>query len=107
VAHDALKPLKNRDLWERLVKLEGSLAVSCRHVRGHRPKMDTSDDARYNREVDVPAGEARRANVLSLERQSGIQTTLSLEREPSPAQACGNDAPIARQVISGCCCKSR
>jgi ribonuclease HI len=46
------KPLANRDLWERLLELEGCLAVTWRHVRGHRQKKDTSDDARYNREVD-------------------------------------------------------
>jgi ribonuclease HI len=54
------KPLKNPDLWERLLELAGCLAVTWRHVPGHRPKWDTSDDARYNREVDVLAGEARR-----------------------------------------------
>ena len=48
-------------LWERLLELEGSLAVTWRHVRGHRPKKDTSDDARYNREVDALAREARLA----------------------------------------------
>jgi hypothetical protein len=31
-----------------------------RHVPGHRPKKDTSDDAHYNREVDALAVEARR-----------------------------------------------
>ena len=54
------KPLANRELWERLLELEGCLDVSWRHVRGHRPKRDTSDDARYNREVDALAVEARR-----------------------------------------------
>ena len=58
------KPLANRDLWERLLELEGSLAVTWRHVPGHRPKKDTSDDARYNREVDALAGEARRGFVV-------------------------------------------
>jgi ribonuclease HI len=50
----------NRELWERLLELDRRLAVSWRHVRGHRPKKDTSDDARYNREVDALAVEARR-----------------------------------------------
>jgi ribonuclease HI len=50
------KPLFNRELWERLLELEGCLAVTWRHVRGHRPKKDTSDDACYNREVDALAG---------------------------------------------------
>jgi ribonuclease HI len=54
------KPLKNPDLWERLLELEGCLAVTCRHVPGHRPKKDTSDDAHYNREVDVLAVQARK-----------------------------------------------
>jgi ribonuclease HI len=54
-------PVQNRELWERLLELDGCLAVSWRHVRGHRPKSDTSDDARYNREVDALALEARRA----------------------------------------------
>lgn len=54
------KPFKNPDLWERLLELEGCLAVSCRHVPGHRPKKDTSDDAHYNREVDVLAVQARK-----------------------------------------------
>jgi ribonuclease HI len=54
------KPLANRELWERLLELDGRLAVSWRHVRGHRPKTDTSDDAHYNREVDALAVEARR-----------------------------------------------
>lgn len=54
------KPLANRDLWERLLELGGCLAVTWRHVPAHRPKKDTSDDARYNREVDALAGEARR-----------------------------------------------
>jgi ribonuclease HI len=58
------KPLLNWELWERLLELDGCLAVSWRHVRGHRPKRDTSDDARYNREVDVLAVEARRGFVV-------------------------------------------
>ena len=58
------KPLLIRELWERLLELEGCLAVTWRHVRGHRPKKDTSDDARYNREVDALAGEARRGFVV-------------------------------------------
>lgn len=58
------KPLANRDLWERLLELEGCLAVTWRHVPGHRPKKDTSDDARYNREVDALAGEARRGLLV-------------------------------------------
>ena len=49
------KPLKNRDLRERLLELDRSLVVTYRHVPGHRPKKDTSDDARYNREVDALA----------------------------------------------------
>jgi ribonuclease HI len=53
------KPLANRELWERLLELDRRLAVSWRHVRGHRPKKDTSDDARYNREVDALAVEAQ------------------------------------------------
>jgi ribonuclease HI len=56
------KPLRNRDLWERLLELDGCLVVTWRHVRGHRPKKDTSDDARYNREVDALAWEARQAS---------------------------------------------
>jgi ribonuclease HI len=58
------EPLANRELWERLLELDGCLAVSWRHVRGHRPKKDTSDDARYNREVDALALEARRGFVV-------------------------------------------
>jgi ribonuclease HI len=58
------KPLANRELWERLLELDGCLAVSWRHVRGHRPKKDTSDDARYNNEVDALALEARRGFVV-------------------------------------------
>jgi ribonuclease HI len=59
-----LKPLANRELWERLLELDRCLTVSWRHVRGHRPKGDTSDDARYNREVDALAVEARRGFVV-------------------------------------------
>jgi ribonuclease HI len=55
-----LKPLANQELWERLLELDRCLAVSWRHVRAHRPKSDTSDDARYNREVDALAVKARR-----------------------------------------------
>ena len=66
------RPRKNRDLWERLLELDGCLAVTWRHVPGHRPKTDTSDDARYNREVDALAREARLA-VRS--PQSGVTTT--------------------------------
>ena len=58
------KPLANRDLWERLLELDGCLAVTWRHVPGHRPKKDTSDDARYNREVDALAGEVRLGIVV-------------------------------------------
>jgi ribonuclease HI len=61
------KPLKNRDLWERLLELAGCLAVTWRHVPGHRPKKDTSDD-------DALAGEAR-LGVLSFGVQSGAKTT--------------------------------
>ena len=57
------KPLLNRELWERLLELEGGLAVTWRHVPGHRPRKDTSDDARYNREADALALEARRVFV--------------------------------------------
>jgi hypothetical protein len=57
------KPLLNWEPWERLLELDGCLAVSWRHVPGHRPK-DTSDDARYNREVDALALEARRGFVV-------------------------------------------
>jgi ribonuclease HI len=63
------KPLANRDLWERLLELDGYLAVTWRHVRGHRPKKDTSDDARYNREVDALAVEARRGFVVLATRR--------------------------------------
>jgi ribonuclease HI len=68
-AHDAQKrewrtkrgkPLLNRELWERLLELAACLDVTWCHVPGHRPKWDTSDDARYNREVDALALEARR-----------------------------------------------
>jgi hypothetical protein len=67
-------------LWDRLLELEGRLAGTWRHVRGHRPKKDTSDDARYNREVDALAGEARRGFVVpslqtgaaSLRRTRGV-----------------------------------
>jgi ribonuclease HI len=50
---NAASPSRIRDLWERLLELDGSLVVTWRHVRGHRPKKDTSDDARYNRAVDA------------------------------------------------------
>ena len=58
-----LKPLANPDLWERLLELDRCLAVSWRHVRGHQPKRDTSDDARYNRAVDALAVDARRVST--------------------------------------------
>jgi len=51
-------------LWERLLQLDGCLAVMWRHVPGHRPKKDTSDDAHYNPEVDALAVEARRGFVV-------------------------------------------
>ena len=54
------KPLANRELWERILELAGCFVVTWRRVPSHRPKTDTSDDARYNREVDALAGEARR-----------------------------------------------
>jgi hypothetical protein len=59
------KPLAYRQLWQRILELDGCLAATWRHVLGHRPKKDTSDDARYNREADVLAGQARR-NFLEL-----------------------------------------
>jgi hypothetical protein len=52
-------------LWERLLELDACLTVSWRHIRGHLPKKDTSDDARYNREVDALAMEARRSSVVA------------------------------------------
>jgi ribonuclease HI len=67
-----LKPLAHPELWKRLLELDRCLAVSWRHVRGHRPKRDTSDDARYNREVDALAREAR-LGVLA--PQSGVKAT--------------------------------
>ena len=66
------KPLLNRELWERLLELAGCLDVTWCHVPGHPPKWDTSDDARYNREVDALAREAR-LGVLA--PQSGVKTT--------------------------------
>jgi ribonuclease HI len=62
------KPVLNRALWEQLLELDSQLDVTWRHVPGHRPKWDMSDDARYNREVDALAGEARRP------RQPGAPT---------------------------------
>ena len=59
-------------LWDRLLELEGRLAVTWRHVRGHRPKKDTSDDARYNREVDALAGEARRGVVVPSPKRGSV-----------------------------------
>lgn len=56
------KPVANRELWEQLLDLNRHLDVSWRHVRGHRPKKDTSDDAHYNREVDALAVKARQAS---------------------------------------------
>jgi ribonuclease HI len=57
------KPLKNPDLWLPLLELANSVTVTWCHVPGHRPKTDTSDDARYNREVDALAVDARRAGA--------------------------------------------
>jgi ribonuclease HI len=59
------KPAANRELWGQLLDLDGRVSVSWRHVRGHRPKKDTSDDARYNREVDALAVKARQASSNS------------------------------------------
>jgi ribonuclease HI len=53
------KPLANREQWERILELTGGVDVAWHQVPSHRPKTDTSDDARYNREVDALAGEAR------------------------------------------------
>jgi ribonuclease HI len=55
------RPLAYRQLWQRILELDGCLDATWRHVLGHRPKKDTSDDARYNREADALAGEARRS----------------------------------------------
>ena len=55
--------MANRELWEQLLGLDRRLSVSWRHVRSHRPKKDTSDDARYNREVDALAVKARQGIV--------------------------------------------
>lgn len=72
------EPLANRDLWERLLELGGCLTVTWRHVRGHRPKKDTSDDARYNREVDALAGEARRGFVVPTPQTGHEQLSLRM-----------------------------
>jgi ribonuclease HI len=82
------KPLKHRDLWERLLELNGRLDVTWRHVRGHRPKTDTSDDARYNREADALAGEARR----------GIVLPATSPRSPAKATASWRDLPKTRKA---------
>jgi hypothetical protein len=67
------QPLANRDLWERLLELAGSLTVTWRRMRAHRPIKDMSDDARYNREVDSMAGAARRdLDVPATERPAGL-----------------------------------
>jgi ribonuclease HI len=76
-----LKPLANRELWERLLELDRCLAVSWRHVRGHRPKADTSDDARYNREVDALAVEARRGFVVPTPRPGHEHSRCASVRE--------------------------
>jgi hypothetical protein len=52
------------------VDLDRRLSVSWRHVRGHRPKKDTTDDARYNREVDALAVKARHG-IVELESCQG------------------------------------
>jgi ribonuclease HI len=64
------RPVANQELWKELLDLNLRLEVSWRHVRGHRPKKDTSDDARYNREVDALAVKARRG-IVTLERCRG------------------------------------
>ena len=75
-------------LLDRLLELEGRVAVTFRHLRGHRPKKDTSDDARYNRELDALAGETRRGVVVpSLQtgqRRSAEREVFRLRREPVP-----------------------
>ena len=70
------KPLLNRELWERLLELDGCLAVSWRHVRAHRPKKDTSDDAHCNREVDALALEARQGFVVPVRERGHEQLSL-------------------------------
>jgi ribonuclease HI len=97
-AHDAAasewrttrrQPLKHRNLWERLLELEGRLSVTWRHVLGHRPKKDTSDDARYNREVDALAGQARRDFVVVALQTAPASAprTSSASDSKSPAKA--------------------
>jgi ribonuclease HI len=97
-AHDAAasewrtmrrQPLKNRELWERLLDLESRIAVTWRHVLGHRPKRDTGDDAHYNREADALAGQARRVfavPALQLTAATPPRTT-SATSPMSPANA--------------------
>jgi ribonuclease HI len=57
------KPLANRELWERLLELDGRLAVSWRlcAATGRRRTQATTP---ANREVDVLAVEARRGFVV-------------------------------------------
>jgi ribonuclease HI len=81
------KPIKNRDAWERLLELGGCLEVTWRHVRGHRPKYDTSDDAHYNREVDVLAGEARLGFVVPASQMGASLPRTTTTRTKSPAKA--------------------
>jgi ribonuclease HI len=81
------QPLKNRVLWERLLELESRLPVTWRHVLGHRPKTDTSDDARYNREVDVLAGQARRNFLAPAPQTSGATSSRTTSATPSKSAA--------------------
>lgn len=110
-AHDAAasewrttrrQPLKHRNLWERLIELDGRLAVTWRHVLGHRPKRDTSVDARYNRDVDALAGQARRDFVvLALQTApASPRRTTSAIRSMSPARAAKSwrDLPMRQKA---------
>ncbi|HXD71193.1 MAG TPA: RNase H family protein [Gaiellales bacterium] len=97
------RPLKNQVLWQRLLELESRLTVTWRHVLGHQPKKDTSDDARYNREVDVLAGQARRNFLAPPASQTPAPIplrTTGATGSRSPAQAAGSwrDLPNRRKA---------
>jgi C-terminal processing protease CtpA/Prc len=99
-----------------LLPLSATLALAVPYARSINPVTGTNWEAvGVEPDVAVPAEQAfDHAYRLALEHVQRTTTSPIVRTQAEEAlagsshgPASGNDAPIARQVISGCCCRSR
>jgi C-terminal processing protease CtpA/Prc len=99
-----------------MLPLSATLALAVPYARSINPVTGTNWEAvGVEPDVAVPAEQAfDHAYRLALEHVQRTTTSPIVRTQAEEAlagsshgPASANDAPIARQVISGCCCRSR